>query len=92
MKLSIPMWIPADSGAKPPVPWPRTLSGKTMALLDNSKDGAATVLERVGRAVIGDAKDVKVIRLRKPSAGIPMSPAVVDTIKSVDAVVTGLAD
>jgi hypothetical protein len=83
-----------DALALKGIPAPRlnTLEGKTIALLDISKPGGSVFLDRVEHTLRNRYKVATVIRDRKPTYTKPAPPAVLERLRSADAVIEALAD
>lgn len=69
-----------------------SLSGKAIALLDISKPGGNIFLDRVERLLKERYGVAGVIREMKPTFAKPAPQAVIDKVRSADAVIEGLAD
>jgi hypothetical protein len=69
-----------------------TLQGKIVALLDISKPGGSIFLDRIEHRLRSEYGVVDVIREMKPTFAKPAPAAVIEKIRSADAVIEGLAD
>jgi len=78
--------------AAPAAPRLGTLAGKTIALLDISKPGGSVFLDRIEARLRTEQRVATVIREMKPTFAKPAPPDVLQRIRSVDAVIEGLAD
>lgn len=75
------------------VPRPKSLAGLRVGLVDNSKFNSDQVLERVGKLLERDYGVTSHVMLRKVTAGIPASPAIIAEFKAnCDIVVAGVGD
>jgi hypothetical protein len=83
-----------DALAVTGIPAPRlnTLEGKTIALLDITKPGGNIFLDRVEQTLRNRYKVAAVIRDRKPTYTKPAPDAVLERLRSADAVIEALAD
>lgn len=77
--------------AAPPARLP-SLTGKKVGLLDISKPGGSFFLDRLETILRGRYGVAEVIRVRKPTFAKNAPPQVIEKLRSVDAVVEGLAD
>ena len=68
------------------------LEGKTIALLDISKPGGSVFLDRIEHLLKERYAVASVIREMKPTFAKPAPDAVIEKIRSADAVVEALAD
>ena len=68
------------------------LQGKSIALLDISKPGGSIFLDRIERLLKERYGVANVIREMKPTFAKPAPAGVLEKIRSVDAVIEGLAD
>ena len=76
---------------RPLAPRPPTLAGATIALLDNQKANAGTLLAAIGSHLVGRHPDLTVTTERKIATSA--SPAaVMARLRTVDAVVLAIAD
>ena len=69
-----------------------TLDGKTVGLLDNSKDLVDTLLDEVAVLLRRDFPNTQFRQFRKDSAGGPAPAQMVSELMQCDAVVTGIGD
>jgi hypothetical protein len=76
----------------PAAPRLASLEGKTLALLDISKPGGAAFLDRLALLLTRDYGVGRVLRDAKPTFAKPAPDAVIERLRSADAVVEGLAD
>lgn len=67
------------------------LEGRTIALLDISKPGGSVFLDRI-ESVLTQRYSAKVVRAMKPTFAKPAPAAVIDSLRSADAVIEALAD
>lgn len=83
-----------ESAPKNAVPATRlsTLAGKNLALLDISKPGGSIFLDRLESLLRDRYQVASVLRVMKPTFAKPAPPGVMEQIRSVDAVIEGLAD
>ncbi len=74
-------------------PWPATLSGLRLGMLDNGKPNSDRLLELLGSNLVG-AYGVEVTTvLRKPAIGRLAPPGILDELAAAsDVVVTGVGD
>ena len=69
-----------------------TLDGKTIGLLDNSKDLSDKLLDEVRALLLKDFPNAQFRTFRKDSAGAPAPTAIDSELATCDAVVTALGD
>ena len=69
-----------------------TLDGKTVGMLNNSKDLVDTLLNEVELLLRKDFPSVRFRQFRKDSAGGPAPAAMYSELKECDAVVTAIGD
>jgi len=69
-----------------------TVEGKTIALLDISKPGGSIFLDRVEHLLRSRYRVGSIIRDQKPTYTKPAPAAVLERLRSADAVIEGLAD
>jgi hypothetical protein len=81
--------IPQGSAAAPRL---ANLDGKTIALLDISKPGGSIFLDRIEHRLKTEYRVGAVIRVMKPTFAKPAPAGVIEKIRTVDAVIEGLAD
>ncbi len=83
-----------DAAAAKGIAAPRlnALEGKTIALLDISKPGGSIFLDRVEHLLKNRYHVANVIRDQKPTYTKPAPAAVLERLRTVDAVIEGLAD
>jgi len=82
---------PAAAAAVDPAPRPESVAGRTVALLDISKNRGAAFLDRLERHLRGMGADVE--RFAKPLFSRPASAELIQTIRArADLAVEGLAD
>jgi hypothetical protein len=79
-----------EAGA--PAPRLNGFEGKTIALLDISKPGGSVFLDRVEQRLRERHGVTSVLRAMKPTFAKPAPPAVLEKLRSVDAVIEALAD
>ena len=91
VKLVNPMNETAVSVAAPPARL-HTLQGKTIGLLDISKTGGNLFLDRLEHLLRSQLRVANVVRTAKPTFAKPAPPAIIEQLRSVDAVVEALAD
>jgi hypothetical protein len=78
--------------AAPVVSGLRSLQGRTVGLLDNSKINVHEILNHV-EALLRSRHGVKeVIRLKKPDASRPAPPAVLAQMKTCEAIISAVGD
>ena len=75
-----------------PAPRLSTLAGKNVALLDISKPGGSFFLDRLEQLLKERYQVASVLRVMKPTFAKPAPAGILEQIRSVDAVVEGLAD
>jgi len=68
-----------------------TLEGRTIALLDISKPGGSVFLDRLEQQ-LRQRGVANVLRAMKPTFAKPAPQAVIDSVRSADAVIEALAD
>ena len=90
-KLINPMNETPVRVSAPPARLP-TLHGKTIGLLDISKTGGNLFLDRLERLLRERHQVANVVRTMKPTFAKPAPPAIIEQLRSVDAVVEALAD
>ncbi len=92
--MSIILVNPCDEARHSAVPAPRliTLANKLVALLDISKPGGSTFLDRLESILTGRYGVARVIRETKPTFAKPAPEELLDRLRHVDAVIEGLAD
>ncbi|MBI3304141.1 MAG: hypothetical protein HYZ72_18920 [Deltaproteobacteria bacterium] len=74
------------------VPGLKSLAGRTVGLLDNSKINVRELLDHV-EEILRTQHDVKaVVRFKKPDASRPMPPAVLAAMTGCDAVISAVGD
>ena len=74
-------------------PRPGDLAGKTLALIDNTKFHASTLLDRVAELLLAKYHLAGVVRHIKPSAGYPAGDsAIAELAKKCDIAVNALGD
>ncbi len=69
-----------------------SLKGKKIGLLDISKPGGSFFLDRLEQLLREKYEAADVIRLKKPTYTKNAPQAIIDQLRTVDAVVEGLAD
>jgi hypothetical protein len=69
-----------------------TLAGKTIALLDISKPGGNVFLDRLEKLLVAHCSVARVVREIKPTYTKPAPEPLLEKLRSVDAVIEGLAD
>ena len=75
-----------------PAPRLDSLSGKTIALLDISKPGGSIFLDRIEHLLKTRYAAARVIRDQKPTYTKPAPAAVLERLRTADAIIEGLAD
>lgn len=80
----------APQAATPPARL-ATLESRTIALLDISKPGGSVFLDRLEHT-LKQRYSATVLRAMKPTFAKPAPDAVIDSIRSADAVIEALAD
>jgi len=70
----------------------QTLAGKTIALLDISKPGGNVFLDRLETLLLSHCSVAHVVREIKPTYTKPAPEQLLEKLRTVDAVVEGLAD
>ena len=75
-----------------PAPRLQTLAGKTIALLDISKPGGSTFLDRLQTLLVQEHGVAHVLRFAKPTFTKPAPEDLIEKLRGVDAVVEALAD
>ncbi len=78
--------------AAPPPPRLKTLRGKRIGLLDISKPGGSYFLDRLADLLRAKYGVAEVVRAKKPTYTKNAPPEVIDQLRSLDAIVEGLAD
>ena len=74
-------------------PRPSDLAGKTLALIDNSKFHASTILDRTAELLSEKYRLAGVVRHAKPSAGHPAGEsAIAELARKCDVAVSALGD
>jgi hypothetical protein len=84
--------VPPRTGGGRLAPRPRTLDGKTVGLLFNSKVNADVYLERVRELIDEKYRGTQVVFHGKATASRAMEPDVLEALRSVDAVVNAFGD
>jgi len=69
-----------------------SLAGKKIGLLDISKPGGSFFLDRLEEILRSKYNAGEVVRTRKPTYSKNAPPQIIEQLRSVDAVVEGLAD
>jgi len=69
-----------------------SLAGKKIGLLDISKPGGSFFLDRLEEILRSRYGAADVVRVRKPTYTKNAPPQIIEQLRSVDAVVEGLAD
>jgi hypothetical protein len=77
--------------AKPPVRL-QSLKGRSIGLLDISKPGGSIFLDRLENLLKQRYAVANVVRASKPTFTKPAPQGVIEKLRTVDAVVEGLAD
>ena len=92
--MSVVLVNPCDERRQSATPAPRlaTLAGKTILLLDISKPGGSIFLDRLERLLTDRHAVARVIREMKPTFTKPAPDKMLEQLRTVDAVVEGLAD
>jgi hypothetical protein len=70
----------------------RGMEGRTIGLLDISKPGGSIFLDRLEQLLTERYRVAKVVRTSKPTFAKPAPRGVIEQLRTVDAVVEGLAD
>ena len=70
----------------------KTLAGKKLGLLDISKPGGSIFLDRLQKLLRERYEVAEVVRAKKPTFTKNAPDAVIEQLRTVDAVVEGLAD
>jgi len=85
---------PCDERALSATAAPRlpTLAGKTVALLDISKAGGSVFFDRLERILVEKYAAARVVRAMKPTFAKPAPEAMLEQLRSVDAMIEALAD
>jgi len=78
--------------AEPPPPRLASLMGKKTGLLDISKPGGSLFLDRLEKILRERYGVAEVLRTRKPTFSKNAPPEVIEQLRSMDAVIEGLAD
>jgi hypothetical protein len=78
--------------AAPPPARLASLAGKKIGLLDISKPGGSLFLDRLEQILRERYGVVEVLRTRKPTFAKNAPPEVIEQLRSMDAVIEGLAD
>lgn len=76
------------SGAFAAAPRPAALAGRTLGVLDNSKEQADVLLRRAAALLAADG--LRAVYARKPSFSRIAAPEVLEQLKICDLVITGL--
>jgi hypothetical protein len=92
VEIAIPRWIDVPRPAAEGPPWPESLEGKTIGLLDNGKPGAARVLDAIYEELRVGLSRVDVVRARKPHPSKGMTDAERRDLARSHVIVTGLGD
>jgi hypothetical protein len=82
----------AALSANAPAPRLDTLANKTIALLDITKPGGSIFLDRIEHLLKTRYHVSQIIRDTKPTYTKPAPPAVLERLRTVDAVIEALAD
>jgi hypothetical protein len=69
-----------------------SLAGKTIGLLDISKSGGSFFLDRLEKILYERHGVADVVRARKPTFTKTAPPQVIEQLRTLDAVIEGLAD
>jgi hypothetical protein len=78
--------------AAPPPRRLASLAGKKIGLLDISKPGGSVFLDRLEKILRERYGVAEVVRTRKPTFAKNAPPAVIEQLRSMDAVIEALAD
>ena len=78
--------------AAPPPPRLKTLQGKRVGLLDISKPGGSLFLDRLEQLLRTQYGVADVVRAKKPTYTKNAPAEVIEQLRSLDAVIEGLAD
>jgi hypothetical protein len=82
----------SKSEAAPPPARLDSLAGKKIGLLDISKTGGSLFLDRLETILRERYGVAEVLRTRKPTFAKNAPPEVIEQLRSMDAVIEGLAD
>jgi hypothetical protein len=75
------------------VPRPESLSGKRVALIENTKFNSDRLLERIGEILKTEYGVAETRMWRKKNASVPAHEAIIDEVrKTSDAMVAGVGD
>jgi hypothetical protein len=74
------------------LPLPRTLAGRRLGFLDNTKANFELFLRRMEAVLRAEAGIADVVYERKANSSTPAPPEVLGRLRDVDLVVTGSAD
>ena len=74
------------------LPLPRTLTGKRLGFLDNTKANFALLLRRLEALLRAEGGLADVVYERKANSSTPAPPEILARLRDVDLVVTGSAD
>jgi hypothetical protein len=75
-----------------PVNGLKSLTGRTVGLLDNSKINVSRILDYAEKILRTQHGVKAVVRLKKPDASRPAPPAVVEAMRGCDAVISAVGD
>ncbi|HLW54228.1 MAG TPA: hypothetical protein VKW06_15435 [Candidatus Angelobacter sp.] len=78
--------------AAAPPPRLASLAGKKIGLLDISKPGGSLFLDRLEKILRERYGVAEIVRARKPTFSKNAPPEVIEQLRSMDAVIEGLAD
>ncbi len=82
----------APATANDQAPRLASLAGSHIGLLDNNKKSVGTFLSLVADILVTRYGVAEVTRVRKPNASVPVPDELVEQLKTVDAVITGIGD
>jgi hypothetical protein len=71
---------------------PKSLDGRTIGLLFNSKINADIYLQRIKERIENKFSDVRFVHVAKRSAGLPLAPGEIEQLTQCDAVVNAFGD
>ena len=81
--------VPEELATAPRIP---SLSGATVALLDNTKHNSDRFLAGIGDGLVRHYGVAKVVHRQKANANSPAPPDLLDDVASADVVVHAVAD
>ena len=93
IKIYSPEGLSDDGAGVTAITQAKPLSGLRIAVLDNGKSGANTLLERMAKSLAARSRAEYVGIHRKGSAATPCEPDLLDRLtREADLVLTGTAD